>query len=240
MGGRERARRYSSCAGSDLIGFMCGNVFQSHTCEIPPHLLAISSGHNTQQREQSPQRLDSLDCSSAFIAAEEKGLAAAFRHSERCLISPSFSSTVPRFICLRFGHSVLRSTRYLFVRPLILFTSCRDFFSHAAKFAFKRYFLSIFNFSSKILFLLNSIQQVYFPICSPPRLPRSLRSRAQFSNSHLSMSAQLPSLNPFPCHSPRQGRPPVSSLGGHGERLARGSDNPLTPHLSSARGKAPS
>lgn len=76
MGGRGRARQASlasSCAGSDLIGFMCGNVFQSHTCEIPPHLLAISTGHNTQQREQSPQRLDSLDCSSAFIAAEEKG-----------------------------------------------------------------------------------------------------------------------------------------------------------------------
>lgn len=72
LGGREHAGSpASSCAGYDLIGFMCGNVFQSHTCEIPPHLLAISSGHNTQQKEQSSQCLDSLDCSSAFIAAEK-------------------------------------------------------------------------------------------------------------------------------------------------------------------------
>lgn len=52
-----------------------GMFFQSHTCEIATHLLAISSGHNTQQRAQksrprpSPNLcLDSLDGNSAFIA----------------------------------------------------------------------------------------------------------------------------------------------------------------------------
>lgn len=117
------AHSAGSCAGSDLIGFMCGNVFQSHTCEIPPHLLAISSGHNTQQREESPQRLDSLDCSSAFIAAErgrkkkkKKSLAAAFPHSKCCIIHP------PRLFSFAFvssvGHLTLPTAHCLVAPPL--------------------------------------------------------------------------------------------------------------------------
>lgn len=98
------AHSAGSCAGSDLIGFMCGNVFQSHTCEIPPHLLAISSGHNTQQREESPQRLDSLDCSSAFIAAE-RGRKKKEEKS-RCSLSPQqvlhYPSSSFVFFCVCF------------------------------------------------------------------------------------------------------------------------------------------
>jgi len=102
------------------------------------------------------------------------------------------------------------------------------------------YFLSVLsilllNFSS-----LNSSNRSYFPSANSAQLPHSLCSRAQWLDSHLSMSVWLPSQNPSLCHSPRQRRPPVSSLCRHEEKLARGSDNPLTPHLSSARGKAPS
>lgn len=97
----------SSCVGSDLIGFMCGNVFQSHTCEIPPHLLAISSGHNTQQREESPQCLDSLDCSSAFIAAEENGSLQRFSTASAAL-SP-FCHFPPLFSISFVFHSVIQS-----------------------------------------------------------------------------------------------------------------------------------
>lgn len=93
----------SSCSGSDLIGFMCGNVFQSHTCEIPPHLLPISGGHNTQQREESPQPIDSLDRRPTFIAAEKKRLAVTQRtlHYPSLFLPPQFSiSTVFLFIYL--------------------------------------------------------------------------------------------------------------------------------------------
>lgn len=122
----------SSCAGSDLIGFMCGNVFQSHTCEIPPHLLAISSGHNTQQREESPQRLDSLDCSSAFIAAEEKRLAAAVQHSKCCLIS---FCLFPLLFSIPFdfplGHSGLHSLSLCAASYSLQATSRPNFFTLA-------------------------------------------------------------------------------------------------------------
>lgn len=77
---------------------MCGNVFQSHTCEIPPHLLAISSGHNTQQREESPHRPDSLDLGSAFIAA-------------RCCVSAALSLCLSFLcsFCFSFHRSILQS-----------------------------------------------------------------------------------------------------------------------------------
>lgn len=77
---------------------------------------------------------------------------------------------------------------------------------------------------------IQSIQQVLFSICSPPQLPHS---RAQLADSNLSMSLWLPTLSLFPCRSPRQRHPLVSSLGGHWEKLARGSDNlrPLICHL---------
>lgn len=112
LGGREHAclltsSPASSCSGSDLIGFMCGNVFQSHTCEIPPHLLPISGGHNTQQREESPQPIDSLDRSPTFIAAEKKRLAA----TQRTLHYPSlfhlvFCSFIYSFLFWTFNLSI--------------------------------------------------------------------------------------------------------------------------------------
>lgn len=64
-------------------------------------------------------------------------------------------------------------------------------------------------------------------------------SRARRSDGHLSMSARFPAQKLFRCHSLRQGHPPVSSLSRQEKKLARGSDNPLTLHLSSVRGKAP-
>lgn len=89
-------------------------------------------------------------------------------------------------------------------------------------------------------FLLQFIQDALFSILCSPSSPHSLCSCAHSSDTHLSVSLWLPSLNPFPCHSPSQGHPPVSSIAGHEEKLARRSDNLLTPHLSSERGKAPS
>lgn len=66
----------------------------------------------------------------------------------------------------------------------------------------------------------------------------SLCSRAQHLDSHLSTSVRLPSWNPFPCHSPRQRRPPVSSFSRHKESLARGSDNPVDPSSVICQGKS--
>lgn len=140
----------SSCAGSDLIGFMCGNVFQSHTCEIPPHLLAISSGHNTQQREESPQRLDSLDCGSAFIAVEENGSLQRFTASAALSLSVFFLS------CSPFQSFFLQS-----FNPSILSLSlCLN--SHIF------YFMSqVFNLALEVVFLSGavflSLQVVLFP-----------------------------------------------------------------------------
>lgn len=117
----------SSCSGSDLIGFMCGNVFQSHTCEIPPHLLPISGGHNTQQREESPQPIDSLDRSLTFIAAEEKK---ARCNTTNAALPISTSSSpdlfficffVHLFISFYFGHWIFLPICYFHDQPLALF-----------------------------------------------------------------------------------------------------------------------
>lgn len=87
---------------------MCGNVFQSHTCEILPHLLAISSGHNTQQREQSPRCPDSLDCSSAFIAAEEKDSLQCF-----IIVNAALSLSCP--VSFVFAQSLNPITHYHYI-----------------------------------------------------------------------------------------------------------------------------
>lgn len=77
---------------------MCGNVFQSHTCEIPSHLLPISSGHNTQQKgKKAPQPLDSCDCCPLFIPAVEEGLWHCFSTAITAL--SIFFYHVNSFIC---------------------------------------------------------------------------------------------------------------------------------------------
>lgn len=106
---------------------MCGNVFQSHTCEIPPHLLPISGGHNTQQREESPQPIDSLDRRPTFIAAEKKRLAATQRtlHYPSLFLPPQFSIStvffVHLFIHFYFGHLIFVSICYSHHQHLALF-----------------------------------------------------------------------------------------------------------------------
>lgn len=215
---------------------MCGNVFQSHTCEILPHLLAISSGHNTQQREQSPRCPDSLDCSSAFIAAEEKASLQCFIRvnaalSLSCPVSfVSAQSLQPITHCPHLYLSAFPSPAAiplallvcLFITNLPITTSGVFFYRESV-------------FLSSILKCLSPIclQPNFFPpssFCLPePSLPTVI---------YLCHSTSIPK----PCSfcSPRQAGPPVSSLGGHQERRGRRSDNPLTPHLSSERGKAPS
>lgn len=123
---------------------MCGNVFQSHTCEIPPHLLAISSGHNTQQREQGLQCLDSLDCSSAFIAAEVKGSLQCFSTANAALsLSVIF---LPCFICFCSSHLILPSTHYLFAQLPILFTLSQFFSLPAAVLLYSHFSYFSLNF----------------------------------------------------------------------------------------------
>lgn len=153
-----------------------------------------------------------------------------------------FDRLIPQFAC------------YLFVRPFAPFMlkNCQSFLqllsfllrcSHivfGGLLSFFHLFPFRFKYSPAESSCLNSSSRSYFPSANSVQLPHSLCSRAQSSDSHLSMSGWLPSPNLFPCQSPRQGRPPVLSFSRREEKLARGSDNPLTLHLSSARGKAPS
>lgn len=182
-----------------------------------------------------------------FYCSGGKRLAAVFQHSKCCLIALSFSSPVLCFICFflpSFNPSI-HSLSTLCSASLHLSSSI--FFSGAAISSLQIHTLSSIRFRSVNFSLLeylssslSSSNRFLFSIFCPPWSPHSLCFCAQSSNSHLSMSLWLPTLNLFPCHSPGQGHPPVSSIGGHEEKLARRSDNLLTPHLSSERGKAPS
>lgn len=197
---------------------MCGNVFQSHTCEIPPHLLAISSGHNTQQRERkAPNAL--IHWTAALLLLQRRKMARCGVSAQRAL---PYLCLFPPLVSISFVFPAVIQSLSL----LLLFLGVLHFLSGAA------FLPSQVAPSSSI----SSFQLLNSHFNCTPRLlhipPRFL------SSSHLSLSGRLPS--PFPRRSPRRGRPPVSSLGGHDEKLARGSDNPLTPHLSSAMGKAPS
>lgn len=166
----------SSCSGSDLIGFMCGNVFQSHTCEIPPHLLPISSGHNTQQREESPQPIDSLDRSPTFIAAEKKRLAATQRtlHYPSLFLPPQFSISsvffVHLFIHFYFGHLIFLSICYSHEQHLALFILKLEFLHQSFLLRCSQSSLRIYpfcesqpsTFHTYIVFLFSS-NSSYFP-----------------------------------------------------------------------------
>lgn len=161
-------------------------------------------------------------------------LAAVLRHSQHCLISLSFS----------FVFTPVTESFHLLIISL---SSLWFFLLYAPIFQSLLIFLSIIFPLTQLLKVLNYLSSLTpsnrldFPSASDPNLPTPLHFMLlKFADSYLSMSIQLPSLNLFPCHSPRQERPTVSSLSGHKEKLARRSDNPLTPHLSSVRGKAPS
>lgn len=167
-----------------------------------------------------------------FYCTGGKRLAA---HSKCYLISPSIF-LLACFICFSFHHSILQSTHGLFVQ--LLFPFPRSLFSSGALLPLQVHIP--FHLISKLLSLWIScfIRQIWNFLRCLRWHPHSLCSCSS-SDCHLSTSAWLSSLNLFPCHSPSQGRPPVSSIGGHKEKLARRSDNLLTPHLSSERGKAP-
>ena len=104
------------------------------------------------------------------------------------------------------------------------------------------YFLSVLSILLLNLSCLNPSNRSHFPSANSVQLPHSLCSRAQSSDGHLSMSARLPSPKLFPSSFPPKARTSLlfCPFGRREEKLARGSDNPLTLHLSSARGKAPS
>lgn len=121
----------SLCSGSSLIGFIRGNVFQSHTCEIPPHLLPISSGHNAPQREKShhhhrpPHAL--IHWTAALLLLQRRGkkapkkrLTAAFQLSDCCLFCPlPFLLSV--WFVLFFDHLNPQFACYLFFSLVSLF-----------------------------------------------------------------------------------------------------------------------
>lgn len=216
---------------------MCGNVFQSHTCEIPPHLLPISTGHNTQQRERkAPNALIHWIAALLLLQRKKRGSLQRFGPylSSSSQLSASFVflwSFNPSIYMLS-GCLTPSSFKSVCLSTAVVFSpSPLEVFAH---------FLSSFTFKYSPVesLCLNPSSRLDFSICwtffwnSP-----LLCSRARRSGGHLSMSARFPAQKA--CHSPRPGHPPVSSLSRHEEKLARGSDNPLTLHLSSARGKAP-
>lgn len=225
---------------------MCGNVFQSHTCEIAPHLLAISSGHNTQQREQSlplcPRSNALIHWTAALLLLQQRrkkkeAIAAVFQRHERCLIS----------LC-HLSFSFQLSLSLPFICPcnlLSLLITCVTSVSHQQPsfFAFVFFF-----FSSPLdvqLFLHFFLSRLIRPGLTShlfpdqaPRLSTPLCALAPNLQTVICLCHDdLQSRNLFPCRFPKQEGPPVSSLGGHEGKLARRSDNPLTPHLSSAKGK---
>lgn len=148
---------------------MCGNVFQSHTCEIPPHLLAISSGHNTQQREQSPNAL--IHWTAALLLLR-------WRNKARC--SASTQPTLPylcHFAAFSFVFTPLTDSFHLFVISL---SNLWFFLLYVPIFQSLLIFLSfIFPLSDstpkspQLSFSSNSIQQAWYPICFRPRPPHS-------------------------------------------------------------------
>lgn len=178
--------------------------------------LAVDITHNRERK--APNAL--IHWTAALLLLRRRKKASAQRalpYLSLCLFPPLFSISFVFTSVIQY---------YLFVQPLFLFTYVMIFQSCCSSYSF---FCPNFQ-----LFLQSPSNRSNFPSASRSNFP----ARCAPAPSHSSMSVQLPSLNPFPCHSPGQGRPPVSSLGGHEEKLARGSDNPLTPHLSSARGKS--
>lgn len=161
-----------------------------------------------------------------FYCSGGKRLAAVFQHSKRCLISLCH---FPALFHLFLLQSLNPSIHSLSLCP----TSDSSIFQSSCSSSFYSFFTHIFPISVSTFNSLSGLIPHLLPTPTSP-LHSTLCSRAKFANSHLSMSIQLPSSNNFQEH------PPVSSLGGHKEKLTRRSDNPLTPHLSSARGKAPS
>lgn len=142
-----------------------------------------------------------------------------FQHSKCCLIALPFFSPVLCSICFflpSFTPSTHPPTPSLFsvFPPLLQVT----FLLRCSRVFFMLFLSS--DFCHQLVSLSSSLSFIFHLIptlCAP--VPKS-------SNSHLFMSPRLPTR--------------TSSCFIHEEKLARRSDNLLTPHLSSERGKAPS